>query len=316
MAGVPAEFTSKFGSLNGIKHKCNNEWSSSCPFCGGKDRFLMWEKDSRANARFYCRVCNIKGWFDEDISKEEITAAKLKRSEEKEKQMAEQDALISQLNSSDYWRGYHDGMSAAARQLWRNRGLPDEAQDYWSLGYVDDFNRSGGALSIPHFVPGWELRNIQYRILNTDGRGKYRYSPGIPASPFWGDPDESVVSTKLILTEGAIKAAVTFWKMAVESGMYQYNVASLPSKTPSSDFLDEMATRLYSSPYDEILLVLDPDAYVGDIKNSPARRIGDALGGRVRHVHLPGKIDDLLNSGLDPVGLKRNYLDRATIGVA
>lgn len=39
------------------KRKSGNEYSSACPFCGGNDRFVLWEDESR----YWCRQCNKSG---------------------------------------------------------------------------------------------------------------------------------------------------------------------------------------------------------------------------------------------------------------
>jgi 5S rRNA maturation endonuclease (ribonuclease M5) len=48
-----------------IKRKTNNEYSSPCPACGGKDRFLIWPEQSNngkyTGGRFWCRQCSIGG---------------------------------------------------------------------------------------------------------------------------------------------------------------------------------------------------------------------------------------------------------------
>ena len=42
-----------------IKRKGNNEFSSSCPACGGTDRFIIKATDQ--GSRYFCRQCEIKG---------------------------------------------------------------------------------------------------------------------------------------------------------------------------------------------------------------------------------------------------------------
>lgn len=37
------------------------EWCGPCPFCGGRDRFRVWDRDSGGHPRYWCRRCNSSG---------------------------------------------------------------------------------------------------------------------------------------------------------------------------------------------------------------------------------------------------------------
>jgi DNA primase len=45
----------------GFKQKTHNEYAGPCPFCGGKDRFIVWTQPEQRNPRFWCRQCNKSG---------------------------------------------------------------------------------------------------------------------------------------------------------------------------------------------------------------------------------------------------------------
>ena len=53
---------SKFGVT--MKRKTRDEWCSPCPWCGGRDRFVVWER-----GWYMCRPgpghCGRSGWLDE-----------------------------------------------------------------------------------------------------------------------------------------------------------------------------------------------------------------------------------------------------------
>ena len=40
-----------------IQRKGANEYASSCPVCGGDDRFIIWTDSDR----YWCRQCDLKG---------------------------------------------------------------------------------------------------------------------------------------------------------------------------------------------------------------------------------------------------------------
>lgn len=41
--------------------KTATEWASSCPFCGGKDRFQIWPDEGEGRGYYWCRQCDAKG---------------------------------------------------------------------------------------------------------------------------------------------------------------------------------------------------------------------------------------------------------------
>jgi len=45
------------GTLKKVSNTHGGEWAGPCPFCGGKDRFLVWPE----RGRWWCRVCNRGG---------------------------------------------------------------------------------------------------------------------------------------------------------------------------------------------------------------------------------------------------------------
>src|SRR5690606_33113438 len=147
--------------------------------------FRLFGPENGKNGRAWCRQCGFFAWADDDQkppSREEMEAANRERARLAALERERITQKIKQIEQAAYWRGWHDSMSQQQRQLWLDQGIPDFFIDYYALGYVADhtYYHDGGqchspALTIPHYEAGWQLSNIQYRLLQpVDGAGKYR----------------------------------------------------------------------------------------------------------------------------------------------
>lgn len=205
-----------------------------------------------------------------------------------EKAAKEIERIQEEMRKSQSWLRYHDQMGWAARNIWLSRGVPDEYQDWWKLGYDPDHIVWAGTteyhtptLTIPIYEPGtWEVLNIRHRLLNPPKpHDKYRPErSGLPAPLFVADPDEPI-SGKTLIVEGEIKAMVSF-VTADEPGL---QVVGIPGKTPPDDLLRRF------EKCDPVYICLDPDAANESVS------IAASLGAdRCRLITLPEKIDDLI----------------------
>lgn len=282
VAELPMAFYSQFPAQAAEARRVGREeWSSPCPFCGGKDRFRMFLANSKSGDRYWCRVCGKKGFVNsKQFTPEQIAEYKAKRQVEREREKLLRQERVRQLAESEYWRGYHDAMRDVARAEWRKRGLPDEAQDWFEFGYAQ--HNGYPALSIPYHNTEWAVETVQYRLLGVDGQGKYRFESGYPAVPFWTRPITE--GWPVVVAEGAIKAAVVFWRLVVE-GNGLYNVVAVTGKTPGKSEIERLANDIGQR---DVLLMLDPDATTDE-----KMRIGSHFE-CVRYVSLPGKVDDML----------------------
>lgn len=264
----------------------------------------MWDTGPQGNARYWCRVCNKKGWADKKLSADEVAEAQERYRKQQEAREMERQEWIKQLQEEAYWRGWHDAMTANARRLWRERGLVDQAQDYLELGYTEEPPRgAGAALTIPYHNLDWDVVNLQWRYIEpAPGRGKYNQPKGQPLPVYHADPTST--SKNLLIVEGAIKTAVTWWEMAVRADM-DYRVVGVPASTPSA----EVMTSVCSLPHTNVYIMTDPDTYEG--KNPPAYRIGEWFDEPL-YVKLPGKPDDLINSGWTAYDLEA-FINSATL---
>lgn len=305
MQPLPIELE-RFSLLQDLAYRGNGEWSSACPTCGGggkrfdkSDRLRLFAASAGYNARVWCRRCGHFEWADQNTNARP-DPVKIQEAKELRVKLAEQEAArlrakIDELKTGAYWKGYHDAMQEPHRALWRQAGIPNEFQDYWELGFVnekrikyDGKDYTSPAMSIPYFKQGREPINIQYRLTNPPiPSDKYRFSYGLKPDLWLAEPD-SEPRNACLLMEGMKKAAVTFIEVVVKARQ-QYSVVAAPSKTPGQHMIENL------SECDVVYVVLDPDAYVPAKmgKATEAQRLGEMLGDRARFVRLPDKADDL-----------------------
>lgn len=317
MKPLPADLQLRFGSAIGdVRQRSADEWSSSCPKCGGarggvdpSDRFRMWDRPGQSS-NFWCRRCGYQGFADDNRADYKPDPIRIKQLDELRAQQAAKEearlrAKIKQLQREAYWNGWHDAMGEQHRAMWRREGIPDSLQDYFRLGFVKERTFYQGeepftvpAMTIPVFDIGWEAVNVQYRMINPPpGVGKYRFTAGLPAPLFITDPDEELTG-RCILVEGAKKAIILFAHLG-----HKYKVVAVPSKTPAARLIKRLDNC------SDVYITLDPDAYTD---GTSAQRVGRMLGDRARYVRLPAKPDDLIvQYGVSGDAMIK-YFDRAT----
>lgn len=292
---LPTQALEKWGNLHGLAQRTRHEWSASCPQCGDTghigsdlpDRFRIF---TNGKVRGWCRSCNHFEFADkasgirltpeqkQEIQLERVRLANVERKRVKKK--------IEKLEAAALWRGYHDGMAEAQRELWRVAGINDVMQDYWELGFnpelkfrFNDEERTSPALTIPYFHDD-KCVNVQSRLLNPAlAHDKYRFTYGLPAPTYIPERGQMPLN-KTLVVEGAKKAMVSYLYLGQE-----YSVVGIPSKTLTQHQLESLKDS------DPVILCLDPDANEDGTTLRNARKIGTD---RTRIAVLPGKIDDLL----------------------
>lgn len=322
---LPNELARQWANLPDLSYRGGGEWSSACPRCGGSgrrhdksDRFRLFEAGDGKGARAWCRQCQFFAWADQDEqrpSQEAIEAATKERLRLLEIEHRRIKDKLQRIADSDFWRRWHDTMSDGQRDLWHKEGIIDWAIEEYKLGfcadhttYHDGLEWHTPTLTIPHWGKGWELVNIQHRLLNPPEPGdKYRQTAGLPAAMFLTEPDRDIAGPVLIV-EGAKKAIVTLMHVGGKDLM----VVGLPGKSPSGEMLDQL------QQCEPVYLALDPDAYVptrakdGRVVEPAVKRLGSKLDGRARFVRLPAKPDDLFKSGVLTASKFGRYLAQAT----
>lgn len=314
MRDLPEEFATL--QVNYVKRISDNEYSSSCPKCGGSvhqfgelpDRFRMWIRSRATGGPLgWCRVCSFV-WTPHgeklDPAQHEKWVQERQDAEEERRRSAER--ALENLRREQAWVRYHENLGNTFRHHYYVRGITDKFIDYWMLGYnphkeVWDNGESyvTPCLTIPIFLPGQtEPVTIRNRLLSPHRDGdKYRpENAGLPTSLFYTNRDTKPQKSCLVC-EGEFKSMTVYITLDNPS-MY---VVGTPGKTPSAEL---MKSQL--SDCDEVYFLMDPDAYIADGKGKSAiRRMVDIFKEKSRIIQVPMKIDDMIaNGSMDKRGLQ------------
>jgi hypothetical protein len=330
---LPPELA-RFESYPDLAYVTDGEWSAGHPGCPGgasnskhSDRLRIFAATARSNAHVWCRRCDYHEWADADDVPEYVKNRREQRPERdaererlRQERMAAEAARMSekikQLQEEAYWRGWHDAMQERERMIWRKAGIPDSLQDRFVLGYTPDkaYSFSGElhhtpALTIPVFEVGWSVANVQYRLLDAPARhGKYRFTSGLESPLYLTDPDRAPHG-RCLLAEGTKKALTLYLQLVLQDKRFDYVVA-VPSVTPSLSLLDQL------SECDQVVVVMDPDAYVPAANGAPPiRRMAQHLKGMGKdslYVELPVKPDDFFTEFYGTTNQFMAYVDQGT----
>lgn len=310
-------------------HKSNGEYRSACPLHGGtnKTAFSVFQSGDRWRWKCYSRDCGggdvidfVAAWQhtdpkgayewlggDQHIAPDQARAMAEERAARAaafaNQKREEYEKALGDLRRARSWEIYCTNRenNDAARELWRNRGIPDDWQNYWSLGYDPDFAYKhddqlyhSPSLTIPIFNGGDQPVNIRHRLLQPiDPQDKYRPDrPGLKALPFVADPVRVDLTDKALVVEGEIKAMVSYLWLNDDA----FQVYGIPGKSSFGDLAARLKDR-------QVWILFDPDA------SDKARDAALQVDGRI--IELTMKIDDALNGGmLNRAGL-RTLMDMA-----
>lgn len=276
MQSVLSNAQARWVGLN-FKRKTANEYASACPFCGGRDRFMIYQRGN-----YWCRKCNAKGWVDEqdDITPEERRLRRIEAEQRAIKQRQEEHerrlSALERMHRCQDHIGYHRALTADARDYWHSEGINDASIEAYMLGYClrcPTASNGSPSYTIP-VINGGKLENIRHRLLQPDG-GKYRpHMAGLGNQLFNADFLESKNADSIIITEGEKKSIV----------LYQYGFANV-GIVGKRAFKPEWMARFDRFPL--VYVALDPDAL------ESAGRLAAMFNGRGRVVNLPAKPDDM-----------------------
>jgi hypothetical protein len=297
---LPPIFAQYAGAVNYVRQVAAEEWSSSCPKCGGAphqdgefpDRFRWFTKGKPVG---WCRRCGHLAWPDAaegwtPPSPEELERWRKEREQAEEARKRSAERALANLRSSRLWEQYHQQLDAYARDWWQRRGIPDEWQDFWKLGINYEY-RTGSiatpSATIPLFDHQWQALNIKHRLLEPpEGVGKYRYEVSGQGQPMFITNPTIPLAGHAIAIEGEIKAAVTY----IHMGQRDACIVGLPGKSVSADVVAALARC------ERVTLVFDPGGERDVLKLAKAIGIG-----KCRALVTCAKIDDgILAANLTP----------------
>jgi hypothetical protein len=305
---LPSVFQSLYGRVNYIRRISDNEYSSSCPYCGGlvhhngeyPDRFRMWINSKATGGELgWCRVCG-KAWTpnskdETSVDPKTIALLQAQAKEAEEKRNEERKRKLSQFTTTELWNELHNRLGLEQREWWRKAGVPDNWQDYLRLGFTSDKTYSyltqllhSPAYSIPYFGFGFTFKTMQYRLCNPENpNDRYRFEAGLGTAYYMTTPSLKM-GDEVIVCEGAKKGMVT--KIYGEPNT---TVLAVPSKVDwrGCGILEDIQNcgRVY--------VVFDPDCYdqPPDGKSNwlpEPIKFAKEIGNSARVIECPVKIDD------------------------
>jgi hypothetical protein len=307
---LPIQFADLITRVHYVRKRGKNEWSSSCPECGGDmhadgrtfpDRFRMWPVSKGGFPLGWCRHCGYT-WTPQKERKpsaEEIEAWRKAQIEIEEQRKREAERALELLQSQKLWERFHENATRESRQLCRAWGIDEKWQDYLKIGYLPDYTVYAGeasykspAVTFPVWWAGHQVQNIKIRTIEPrDDSDRYRNWYKTGEQNLYMPLHEEFFGGGVILVEGEKKAIVT-----EANNPTDYRVIGYQSKRPDPDLFDAIRDC------EPVCIIPDPDAFAKDKDGS---RGVDYLTGivgkeRARVVQTPVKVDDgILQHDLD-----------------
>jgi hypothetical protein len=305
-------------------HRSGHEWRSRCPIHKGDnpDGFAVWQEAGKQKWKCFSGSCGMGDVIDfiqavngcDNKTAYQILGGETRsdpaevarRAAEHAAQAAQQlqteidraQRALDELHRVQSWLTYHANLTDERRQLWRERGLSDEWQNYWQLGYCDKFTvgttdgpHQTATLTIPIKDEREEVVNVRHRLLTPPRpNDKYRPDrPGLTSAPFLAYSQAGYDTERVFVVEGEIKSMVTF-RTIFRRNEEPIQVIGIPGKSQFHAIVDRLQGH-------EVYICLDPDA------DEQAREFAGMVHGKV--LHLPVKIDDAILAGdLDKRGLE------------
>lgn len=300
---LPPQFDAIASLVTNVHKKTATEYSSSCPKCGGKDRFVMFLVSRHGYPLGWCRQCQYR-WTPKEKNqptKDQIAEWRAMQIEVEKARIQAAQRSLEILQHDHMWTRFHDQNNDWSRQTFRSWGLSDTWIDYLKLGlvpeyivYARDTEYYSPAFTIPIWNVGGVVQNIKLRIANPrEASDRYRnYYP--MGSSFLFVPNYDLeLKGACVLVEGEKKAALL--EQTLDDP--DYRVVGLQTKSPASELFDQL------KDFEVVYIALDPDAFQrnGKEKETAVERITRMIGKeRSRIVHFPCKPDDGILAGMNP----------------
>jgi len=278
---LPQEFAPLVSRVQYVQRKNDNEYSSSCPQCGGDihsdgswpDRFVLWRSNKHGEPFAMCLRghCGFK-WSikkqDAQWTVEEREEFTRKRIELEAAYNAQIETRLAELSAKimeqAYFEKYHNQAMNDQKVVdyFESRGIPEAWQRHLMTGCIYDYRVTGKLSvyeSIAFTIPIWSetgrIENIKLRIgspKHDNDRYRNFYKSG--CQHLYNPQYKTTTKAKhAILMEGEFKADVG----VIYGGLntVEYRIYGVQSKQPEERLLKKL------SDYDAVYLAFDPDAY-------------------------------------------------------
>lgn len=316
---LPVQFAELTNRVHYVVKRTQNEYSASCPECGGTqhqdgsapDRFRMWVVSKHGMPLGWCRHCGYT-WTpakERKPTREEIEEWRQEqiRIETARKEAAER--ALELLQNERLWEQFYANNCQLSDQVFRSWGISERWVEYLQLGFNPEYrvkSETGEyyspAVTIPTWFVGGVVQNIKLRVLNPrNDNDRYRNYYSTKMQNLFVPLYDVPLTGAGVIVEGEKKAIV----LEQELDDINTRVVGIQSKKPDVSLFANL-TNL-----DPIYVWLDPDAFLitDKSKESAVDYVTRNLGKeRVRIVRSPVKVDDGINFyDLDP----RKYLKMA-----
>jgi hypothetical protein len=316
---LPIQFVELTPRVHYIKRRTQNEYSASCPECGGvphqdgsfPDRFRLWVVSKHGVPLGWCRHCGYVWTPARECkpSREEIDAWRKEQEEFHKREMEKHARALELLQNERLWEKFYQNKCNLSEQVFKSWGISESWVDYLQLGLNPEYYVSSEAgayyspaATIPVWYVGGIVQNIKMRVLNPrSDNDRYRNHYKTGEQYLFVPMHDIPLNGAGILVEGEKKAIV------LEQNLDDINtrVIGLQSKKPDPRLFENLLDL------DPVYVWLDPDAFHKTDKSDESaveyvtRLVGKE---RVRIVQSPVKVDDGINMyELDP----RKYLKNA-----
>ncbi len=309
---LPAEFEPIANTVNYVHRKSANEFSGSCPQCGGEvhksgeypDRFVMFRVSKYGFSLGFCRKCGYR-WTPKgkNPSKEQIEQWRIEQIEVEKARIESARRSIELLQNDKVWQKFYSQNNEWSKQMFREWGIADSWIEYLQLGLMPDYLVKHGdsqyhspAATIPVWNVGGVVQNIKLRILNPkDGNDRYRNFYAMGSSFLFVPLYDLPLTGAGIIVEGEKKAIV----LEQTLNNPNFRVVGIQSKTPSPEIFGQL------KDLDPVYIFLDPDASerTSKEKESAVEYVTRLVGKeRARIVNCPTKVDDgIVQHRLEPM---------------
>lgn len=312
---LPPEFDLISSKVSYVQKKSNNEYSASCPACGGDvhkngdppDRFVMFRVSKYGFSLGFCRRCGYR-WTPKgkDVSKEQIEEWRREQIEVEKARLESAKRSLELLQNDKIWQRFYEQNNSWSKDIYKSWGIAESWIDYLQLGLMPDYLVKHGeeqyhspAATIPIWSVGGIVQNIKLRILNPHcGGDRYRNFYALGQSFLFVPMYDLPLQGAGVIVEGEKKAVVL--EQTLDNP--KFRIVGIQSKTPSPAIFEQM------KDLDPIYVFLDPDAKEKESGKESAVEYVTRLVGKDRAmiVDCPVKVDDgIVNDGLNPMSFIR-----------